>query len=359
MECKNLYRVQEKDLDRLREILTICFKNDPLYSALIEDQETRERLMPHLFSCDVTECFETCEVYADSEELKGILIVSDESDHRHAFYNYFVSLKESLVTDGWLIHEDPSTKTFWNFMLGKDYLNSAWTAQLHQTRRLHVIYLAVDPEYQHHGLAEMMMQEVIDQGWDTYETYNNLVILNEKQGNLTEAQNALDTMKEQFGDDYNIEKRAAFLEIDKQEQKANKNRDYTAFAEYYEKEIGYHIPERTPFVGKNFNVTRAGIHADGLLKNEEIYNIFDTDKLLNRPVLVAVSNTSGLAGIAHWMNTYYRLKGDKAVDKKSPLVEEVKKWVDKEYETGRVTAITDSELEKVIKESSEKLGINF
>lgn len=133
----------------------------------------------------------------------------------------------------------------------------------------------------------------------------------------------------------------------------------TELAEYYEKEIGYHIPERTPFVGKNFNVTRAGIHADGLLKNEEIYNIFDTDKLLNRPVLVAVSNTSGLAGIAHWMNTYYRLKGDKAVDKKSPLVEEVKKWVGKEYETGRVTAITDSELEKVIKESSEKLGINF
>ena len=41
------------------------------------------------------------------------------------------------------------------------------------------------------------------------------------------------------------------------------------------------------------------------------------------------------------------------------IVEEVKKWVDKEYETGRVTAITDSELEKVIKESSEKLGINF
>lgn len=133
----------------------------------------------------------------------------------------------------------------------------------------------------------------------------------------------------------------------------------TELAEYYEKEIGYHIPERTPFVGKDFNVTRAGIHADGLLKNEEIYNIFDTDKLLNRPVLVAVSNTSGLAGIAHWINTYYRLKGDKAVDKKSPLVAEVKKWVDQEYETGRVTAITDGELEKVIKESSKKLNVNL
>ena len=91
----------------------------------------------------------------------------------------------------------------------------------------------------------------------------------------------------------------------------------TELAEYYEKEIGYHIPERTPFVGKNFNVTRAGIHADGLLKNEEIYNIFDTEKFLNRPVLCAVSNTSGLAGIAHWINTYYKLKEEQHVDKNS------------------------------------------
>ena len=89
----------------------------------------------------------------------------------------------------------------------------------------------------------------------------------------------------------------------------------TELAEYYEKEIGYQIPPRTPFVGKNFNVTRAGIHADGLLKNEEIYNIFDTEKFLNRPVLCAISNTSGLAGIAHWLNTYYKLKGDKQVQK--------------------------------------------
>ena len=126
----------------------------------------------------------------------------------------------------------------------------------------------------------------------------------------------------------------------------------TEMAEYYEKEIGYSLPPRTPFVGKNFNVTRAGIHADGLLKNEEIYNIFDTEKFLNRPVLVAVSNTSGLAGIAHWMNTYYHLKGEHQVDKNSELVAKVKEWVDKEYEGGRVTAITDEELEAVI----EKVG---
>lgn len=132
----------------------------------------------------------------------------------------------------------------------------------------------------------------------------------------------------------------------------------TELAEYYKTEIGFQIPHRTPFVGKNFNVTRAGIHADGLLKNEEIYNIFDTEKFLNRPVLVAVSNTSGLAGIAHWINTYYHLKDNAAMDKSHPIVHKIKEWVDAEYDTGRVTVITDDELINVICRAQKELNIN-
>lgn len=131
----------------------------------------------------------------------------------------------------------------------------------------------------------------------------------------------------------------------------------TELAEYYEKEIGYKVPSRTPFVGSSFNVTRAGIHADGLLKNEEIYNIFNTEKFLNRPALVAVSNTSGLAGIAHWMNAYYKLTGDRAVDKSSPVVAKVKEWVDAEYDAGRVTVITDEELVRVITDACHELQV--
>ena len=48
------------------------------------------------------------------------------------------------------------------FIQGKDYLNSSWTSQLHTAERLHVIYLAVAPKMQHHGLAEKLMDEVID-----------------------------------------------------------------------------------------------------------------------------------------------------------------------------------------------------
>lgn len=120
----------------------------------------------------------------------------------------------------------------------------------------------------------------------------------------------------------------------------------TEIAQYYEKELHYTIPPMTPFVGKNFNVTRAGIHADGLLKDEEIYNIFDTGKLLDRPVRIAISNTSGTSGIAHWINTYFHLPQDKAVSKKDKAVEEIYNWVNNEYNEGRVTMITDEELER-------------
>ena len=133
----------------------------------------------------------------------------------------------------------------------------------------------------------------------------------------------------------------------------------TELVEYYKKEIGYKLPSRTPFCGANFNVTRAGIHADGLLKNEEIYNIFDTEKFLNRPVLVSVSNTSGLAGIAHWMNTVFKLKGDDALDKNNPLVVELKEWVDEQYDGGRITVITDKELSEQIQLRQGKHGINL
>lgn len=130
----------------------------------------------------------------------------------------------------------------------------------------------------------------------------------------------------------------------------------TEIAEYYEKKIGYRIPPMTPFVGKYFNLTRAGIHADGLLKDEEIYNIFDTKLLLNRTPVVAVSKTSGLAGIAYWINSYYDLPAEKKVRKNDPLVKYVKNWVDEEYNNGRTTNISDKELVAVIKEYDSSFG---
>ncbi len=126
----------------------------------------------------------------------------------------------------------------------------------------------------------------------------------------------------------------------------------TEIADYFKTEMGYNIPPMTPFVGRNFNVTRAGIHADGLLKDEEIYNIFDTEKLLNRPASVSIGKTSGLAGIAYWINTNYHLSGEDKVDKKDKLIIDLKEWVDAEYEDGRQTTLSNLELENKIEELS-------
>ena len=124
----------------------------------------------------------------------------------------------------------------------------------------------------------------------------------------------------------------------------------TEIAEYFDKDIGYEIPIMTPFVGRNFNSTRAGIHADGLLKDPEIYTIFDTERLLNRKARVEVSKTSGLAGIAYWINCNYNLSGDQEIAKNDPLVVELKKWVDEQYEQERQTVMSTAELEEKIEE---------
>ena len=119
----------------------------------------------------------------------------------------------------------------------------------------------------------------------------------------------------------------------------------TDIAEYFRKEVGDYISPNYPFVGEQFNVTQAGIHADGMIKNEEIYNIFDTNKVLNRPVDVLINDKSGSAGIAWWINKHLKLEGSRLVDKRHPGVVKLSKWVLREYEKGgRITAISHKEM---------------
>jgi isopropylmalate/homocitrate/citramalate synthase len=121
----------------------------------------------------------------------------------------------------------------------------------------------------------------------------------------------------------------------------------TEIADYFKNEIHADIPENYPFTGENFNTTRAGIHADGILKNQEIYNIFDTGKLLNRPIRTLVTDKSGFAGIARWLNENTALiKAGKCekVTKRTPGIRHIALWVDAQYAQGRTTAISSGEL---------------
>jgi isopropylmalate/homocitrate/citramalate synthase len=123
----------------------------------------------------------------------------------------------------------------------------------------------------------------------------------------------------------------------------------TELAEYATKELGFEIPANYPLVGRDFNVTRAGIHADGLLKDEEIYNPFDTEKLLKRPVQVAITDKTGAAGIKHWIESHYRIE----ITKHDPRVIKVKDRIAAEYVSDRVSAISDDEMFRWVKEAFE------
>jgi citrate (Re)-synthase len=120
----------------------------------------------------------------------------------------------------------------------------------------------------------------------------------------------------------------------------------TEMANYVNSEMNYNVPPNYPYVGENFNVTRAGIHADGLVKNEEIYNIFDTSKILGKPIAIAITDKSGKASLVHWINNHYKLDKDSLIDKRHPGITKMYQQVIKEYEDGRMTTMSDEELEK-------------
>ncbi len=124
-------------------------------------------------------------------------------------------------------------------------------------------------------------------------------------------------------------------------------RAITELAEYARRELGFEIAHNYPLVGRDFNVTRAGIHADGLLKDEEIYNCFDTQKLLNCPVGVAITDKAGAAGVKHWIESRYEIE----IPKHDPRVTKIKDKIDAEYAADRVSMISDEEMFKWVREA--------
>lgn len=119
--------------------------------------------------------------------------------------------------------------------------------------------------------------------------------------------------------------------------------------EFFEKELHYQIPHNYPFVGRDFNATSAGVHVDGLAKNEEIYNIFDTRRLLGRPVPIIITDKTGRAGVAYWINANLQLPKGQQISKKHPAVGQIYDAIMALYEeTGRTTSFSHEEMEALV-----------
>jgi isopropylmalate/homocitrate/citramalate synthase len=113
--------------------------------------------------------------------------------------------------------------------------------------------------------------------------------------------------------------------------------------------LEFNVPTYYPLVGENFNVTRAGIHADGLIKNEEVYLPFDTKAILGCAPSVAITKTSGLSGLVFWINNHYELSDKNKVKKSDPEIKSIYDWVMDKYDKGRIIPISEVELRKLVR----------
>jgi citrate (Re)-synthase len=132
----------------------------------------------------------------------------------------------------------------------------------------------------------------------------------------------------------------------------------TDIAQYFERELHYRIPPNFPFVGSGFNATSAGIHADGMQKFEEIYNPFDTTLILKRPPTISITDKSGKAGIVHWLNSQLALSDPSQVDKTHPGVAKIHKRITEMYEEGRVTSISNDEMQTLARKYLPELFVS-
>ena len=173
MTTEKLYKLEINDMSKIINLLMECFKDDPLYCTLIPNKILREKTLPELFECDLEEMFRNCDIYADSEEVNGLIVVDDETEEYNPFQYFTTETFYALKTDAYLIKEDRSLKTLWNFIRGKDYLNSHWTNTLLQKRRIHIIYFAVRPSLHGTGIAHNIIMPVLEYA-DKYSLYTSL-----------------------------------------------------------------------------------------------------------------------------------------------------------------------------------------
>ncbi len=68
-----LYRVQKRDIVRIRKVLADAFQHDPLWNKIYEGESDLERRFRAFFEVPVRYCLKYGEVYAPSEALEGVV----------------------------------------------------------------------------------------------------------------------------------------------------------------------------------------------------------------------------------------------------------------------------------------------
>ena len=69
--------------------------------------------------------------------------------------------------------------------------------------------------------------------------------------------------------------------------------------------------------------------------------------MLNRPHAVGITDKSGIDGVVHWVNDYLGLNKEDRLGKLKLV--KIARWVMDQYEDGRITSISQDEMETLVK----------
>lgn len=87
---------------------------------------------------------------------------------------------------------------------------------------------------EYYGKALALFQSIYDSGYMTWQLQQNMAILYENLDRFDDAEEMLLDMAEKYPERYEVYKRLAYLEADRQQTKENEERDYSRMQIYYE-----------------------------------------------------------------------------------------------------------------------------
>lgn len=110
-------------------------------------------------------------------------------------------------------------------------------------------------------------------------------------------------------------------------------------------EMGETLPAKYPVFGRDAYVTRAGIHADGINKFWWMYAPFNAPLLVGRNLEVSLTKDSGVAGLLFVIKQHLGIE----LPKEDPGVQNVRKWLDEQFDNGRMIPVEWPELEPLVR----------
>jgi len=166
-ELNNFYRLTEKDIQRAAEVYARAYSMITLYKKALEDVEDKSLILKNFFEIPIRFGIKYGFPYAPSEQLEGISIWIPYEKANMTMWRIIRSggFKSSLelVKNG---------RAFLASMKEFSLLDKERHKNMTGKRYLHLMNLAVDPEYQKKGIGSKLLEAMFEKtdrcGYSTY-----------------------------------------------------------------------------------------------------------------------------------------------------------------------------------------------